>query len=54
MTREEQENVFITEVEKRIDDLASELDLEAYFVLGFLTRIIHNINRDLDEDESDD
>lgn len=51
MTREEQENVFITEVEKRIDDLASELDLEAYFVLGFLARIMYNINRDLDEDD---
>jgi len=53
-TREEQENVFICEVEKRIDDLAAELDLDAYFVLGFLTRIIHNINRDLDEEDEND
>jgi hypothetical protein len=51
MNRDEQENIFIREVDKRIDQLADEFELDAYFVLGYLARTMHRIQTDMDFDE---
>ena len=53
MDRDTQEDIFIREVEKRIDQLASELELDAYFVLGVLARISHKVQTDMDIDDNE-
>jgi hypothetical protein len=51
MDRYEQEQIFIREVDKRIDQIADEFDLDAFFVLGYLARTMHRIQTDLDFEE---
>lgn len=51
MDRYEQEQIFIREVDKRIDQIADEFDLDSYFVLGYLARTMHRIQTDLDFEE---
>ena len=52
MERDKQEDIFMRELDRRIDQLAAEFELDSYFVLGYLARTIHRIQRDMDvEDE---
>ena len=59
MRREIQEKVFQVEVQKRIDQLIDEFDLDPFFLIGSLEMIIHRIKNDIDlfddeETEQDD
>jgi hypothetical protein len=48
MRRELQEKAFMAEVRKRIDHLVDEFDLDAFFLIGALEMIIHEIKNDID------
>jgi hypothetical protein len=48
MRRELQEKAFLAEVRKRIDHLVDEFDLDAFFLIGALEMIIHEIKNDID------
>ena len=50
MDKHQQEEIFINELEKRIDQLTKELDLTYPFVIGALSLIIHGIQNDYFED----
>jgi len=55
MERSKQEDIFMRELDRRIDQLAAEFELDSYFVLGYLARTMHRIQRDMDvEDEQSD
>jgi hypothetical protein len=59
MRRELQEKAFVAEVRRRIDHLVDEFDLDAFFLIGSLEMIIHEIKNDIDlfncnEPEKDD
>jgi hypothetical protein len=58
MRRDLQEKAFLAEIRKRIFHLVNEFDLNAYFVIGALEMIIHELKNDIDlfndiEDEDD-
>lgn len=53
MKREIQEAVFVEQVEKRIDQLATEFDLSYSFVVGALSLILHGIKQEYFEDDED-
>ena len=48
MRRELQEKAFMAEVRKRIEHLIDEFDLDAFFLIGALEMIIHEIKNDID------
>ena len=56
MKRSLQEAVFVSEIERRIDQLAFELDLDYRFVVGALELIVHGIKNDFytSTDKDDD
>lgn len=53
MRRELQEAAFTREIEKRIDQLATEFDLSYSFVVGALSLILHGIKAEYFEDNED-
>jgi hypothetical protein len=58
MRRRIQEQAFVAEVRKRIFYLVDEFNLNAYFLIGALEMIVHEIKNDIDlfsvEEEEDD
>lgn len=59
MRRNLQEKVFVAEIRKRIFHLVNELDLNAFFLIGALEMIIHELKNDIDlfndiDDDDDD
>lgn len=53
MKKELQEAAFTREIEKRIDQLATEFDLSYSFVVGALSLILHGIKAEYFEDNED-
>ena len=58
MRRDLQEQAFVAEIRKRIFHLVNEFDLNAFFAIGALEMIIHELKNDIDlfndiEDEDD-
>ena len=53
MKREIQEAVFVEQVEKRIDQLATEFDLSYAFVVGALNLIVYSIQKEYFEENDD-
>lgn len=53
MKRELQEAAFTREIEKRIDQLATEFDLSYPFVIGVLELIVHGIKMEYYEEDDD-
>jgi hypothetical protein len=54
MNREEQEYIFIEEVQKTLGRLASEFDLSTFFVVGALEIILLDLKADLLDELNDD
>ena len=59
MRRRIQEQAFVAEVRKRIFHLVDEFNLNAFFLIGALEMIVHEIKNDIDlfsveEEEEDD
>jgi hypothetical protein len=59
MRRRIQEQAFVAEIRKRIFHLVDEFNLNAFFLIGALEMIVHEIKNDIDlfsveEDEDDD
>ena len=48
MRRDLQEKAFMIEIRKRIFHLIGEFDLNAFFLVGALEMIIHEIKNDID------
>ncbi len=54
MTDETQQNIFIREMDKRFEQLCEELDLDYYFLIGYLRRLEHRLQVDFDAVEEDE
>jgi len=54
LRRELQESLFTHEIEKRIDQLAAELNLTYPFIIGTLELILHGIKQDYFEEDGED
>lgn len=54
MKKELQEAAFTREIERRIDQLATEFDLSYSFVVGALSLILHGIKQEYFEDDGED
>lgn len=46
MTRAQQEEIFIVEMQNKLSTLAQEFDLNTLFVIGALEMIVHGIKQD--------
>jgi len=51
MTDDEQQEVFSREMEKRIDQLCNELNIDCIFILGWLQRMQWRVQQEMDFDE---
>lgn len=55
MKRELQEKVFVAELQKRVQQLTTELDLDHIFVVGAISLLLHQIQMEFyEEDEKDE
>jgi DNA-directed RNA polymerase delta subunit len=51
MTDDEQQEVFSREMEKRMDQLCDELNIDCIFILGWLQRMQWRVQQEMDFDE---
>lgn len=54
MTDDEQQDVFAREMEKRMDQLCDELNIDCIFILGWLQRTQWRIQQEMDLAEIDE
>lgn len=54
MTDEEQQDVFAREMEKRMDQLCDELNIDCIFILGWLQRMQWRVQQEMDFAEIDE
>jgi len=54
MTDDEQQEVFSREMEKRMDQLCDELDIDCIFILGWLQRMQWRVQQEMDFAETED
>jgi hypothetical protein len=48
MTDDDQQHVFAREMEKRMDQLCDELDMDYVFVIGWLQRMTWRVQQEMD------
>jgi len=54
MTDDEQQEVFSREMEKRMDQLCDELDIDCIFILGWLQRQQWRVQQEMDFAETEE
>ena len=54
MTNDEQQEVFSREMEKRMDQLCDELNIDCIFILGWLQRMQWRIQQEMDFAETEE
>jgi hypothetical protein len=54
MTDDEQQEVFSREMEKRMDQLCDELDIDCIFILGWLQRMQWRVQQEMDFAETEE
>jgi hypothetical protein len=54
MTDDEQQEVFSREMEKRMDQLCDELNIDCIFILGWLQRMQWRVQQEMDFAETEE
>jgi hypothetical protein len=54
MDNETQQDIFVREMDKRLEQLTAELDIDHLFLLGWLQRAQWRVQQDLDAWEMED
>ena len=47
MKQEQQESIFVAEIQKTLERMSAEFELSTFFVIGALETILHGIKEDL-------